>query len=38
MAIHLRWFERRDGTVLLPPSDDIPCPADPEQLIPVTLN
>lgn len=28
MAIHLRYFERRDGTVLLPPSDDIPCPAD----------
>jgi hypothetical protein len=28
MAIHLRFFERRDGTVLLPPSDDIPCPAD----------
>lgn len=28
MAIHLRYFERPDGTVLLPPSDDIPCPAD----------
>jgi hypothetical protein len=28
MAIHLRYFERRDGTILLPPSDDIPCPAD----------
>lgn len=28
MAIHLRYFERRDGTILLPPSDDIPCPVD----------
>jgi hypothetical protein len=28
MAIHLRFFERRDGTVLLPPTDDTPCPPD----------
>src|ERR1700690_2878842 len=28
MAIHLRYFERKDGTVLLPPTDDTPCPAD----------
>jgi len=28
MAIHLRWFERRDGTVLLPPDSATPCPRD----------
>jgi hypothetical protein len=28
MPIHLRFFERRDGTVLLPPDDTTPCPAD----------
>src|SRR5580693_6641670 len=28
MAIPLRYFERRDGTLLLPPSDNIPCPPD----------
>jgi hypothetical protein len=28
MAIHLRYFERADTTVLLPPDDSTPCPAD----------
>ena len=28
MAIHLRFFERANGEILLPPSDDIPCPPD----------
>jgi hypothetical protein len=28
MAIHLKYFERPDGTVLLPPTDDTQCPPD----------
>jgi hypothetical protein len=26
MAIHLTYFESKDGTISLPPSDDTPCP------------
>jgi hypothetical protein len=28
MAIHLRFFERRNGDILLPPDDETPCPRD----------
>jgi hypothetical protein len=28
MAIHLRYFERPNGDLLLPPDDSTPCPAD----------
>jgi len=28
MAIHLKYFERSNGDILLPPSDDTPCPSD----------
>lgn len=28
MAIHLRFFERSNGEILLPPTSDTPCPKD----------
>jgi hypothetical protein len=28
MAIHLRFFERSNGEILLPPDSDTPCPKD----------